>query len=306
MTFGHKSVLLAESIDLLKVDGGKGVFVDATLGLGGHSEEILRRLSPEGRLIGLDLDDRNLADARERLKGSGNFKAVKSNFRDLDVVLQNEGIAEIDGILFDLGVSSAHFDDASRGFSFSKDAPLDMRLDPKAQLTAYDVVNSYKRQDLERVIRDYGEEYKYKRIADFIINRRPIESTAKLAEIAALAKRGMKEKINPATQLFQAVRIEVNDELNAMKEALEKALAILKSGGVIAVISFHSLEDRIVKRYFAMEASDCICENKRMPCMCGHVKRINLLTKKAIIPGEAETSENPRSRSAKLRAAVKI
>jgi 16S rRNA (cytosine1402-N4)-methyltransferase len=306
MTFGHKSVLLAESVDLLKVNGSKGVFVDATLGLGGHSEEILRRLSPEGRLIGLDLDDRNLADAQERLKISGNFKAIKSNFRDLDVVLQNEGIAEIDGILFDLGVSSTHFDDASRGFSFSKDAPLDMRLDPKARLTAYDVVNSYKRQDLERVIRDYGEEYKFKRIADFIINRRPIESTGKLAEIAALAKRGMKEKINPATQLFQAVRIEVNDELNALKEALEKALVSLKSGGVIAVISFHSLEDRIVKRYFAREASDCVCENKRMPCMCGHVKRINLLTKKAIIPGEAETAQNPRARSAKLRAAVKI
>jgi 16S rRNA (cytosine1402-N4)-methyltransferase len=306
MSFSHKSVLLAESVELLKVDGGKGVFVDATLGLGGHSEEILRRLTPEGKLIGIDCDDRNLAEVSERLKGRKNFRAVKANFRDLDIVLRNEGITEIDGILFDLGVSSAHFDDAERGFSFSKDAPLDMRLDPQAPLTAHDVVNSYKRQDLERVIKEYGEEYKYKRIADFIINRRPVETTIKLAEIAALAKRGMKEKINPATQLFQAIRIEVNDELNALKAALEKSIAALKSGGVIAVISFHSLEDRIVKRYFAMEASDCICENKRMPCMCGHIKKIDLLTKKAIIPGEAETSENPRARSAKLRAAVKI
>jgi 16S rRNA (cytosine1402-N4)-methyltransferase len=306
MSFSHKSVLLSEAVDLLKAYGSRGIFVDATLGLGGHSGEILKRLAPEGRLIGLDCDDRNLREAAEKLKGYGNFRAIKANFRDLDAVLQNEGIEQIDGILYDLGVSSAHFDDASRGFSFSKEAPLDMRLDPGAALTAYDVVNSYKRPDLERVIRDYGEEYKYKKITDFIINRRPIETTSKLAEITALAKRGMKEKIDPATRVFQAIRIEVNDELGALKESLGKAVGMLRSGGVIAVISFHSLEDRIVKKYFALEASDCVCENKRMPCTCGHINRINLLTKKAVMPGDAETAENPRARSAKLRAAVKI
>jgi 16S rRNA (cytosine1402-N4)-methyltransferase len=309
MSFEHKSVLLTETLALLNAVSPNGIYVDATLGLGGHSSEILKSLGPLSRLIGIDCDQRNLDQAAAMINETpsrGRFIPVKGNFRDLDIILANLGIAQIDGIIYDLGVSSAHFDDDRRGFSFSKEAPLDMRLDMQSSLTAADVVNNYRASDLERVIRDYGEEYKYKKIADYIIKNRPVTTTTQLAGIIANAKRGMNEKINPATKVFQAIRIEVNDELGALKTSLEKALKLLKPGGRIVVIAFHSLEDRIVKRFFAAESIDCICENKRLECTCAHKRSINLLAKKAIMPQAEETAVNPRARSAKLRAAEKI
>lgn len=309
MSFEHKSVLLKETLALLNADSKNGIYVDATLGLGGHTAEILKALGPLGKLIGIDCDQRNLDQAKAFIKTLPNheqFVPVKGNFRDIDSILETLGISEIDGIIYDLGVSSAHFDDAQRGFSFSKEAPLDMRLDTESPLTAADVVNTYRAADLERVIREYGEEYKYKKIADYIIKNRPIKTTTQLAEIIANAKRGMNEKINPATKVFQAIRVEVNDELGALKISLEKALRLLKPGGRLVVIAFHSLEDRIVKRFFAAESMDCICENKREMCTCKHKHSIKLLTKKAIMPQEEETVLNPRARSAKLRAAEKI
>ena len=309
MSFEHKSVLFKETLALLNSASSNGTFVDATLGLGGHSAGILKELGPQGRLIGIDCDQRNLDQASAFISeqpGHERFTPVKGNFKDLDIILDNLGITEIDGIIYDLGVSSAHFDDASRGFSFSKEAPLDMRLDMQSPLTAADVVNTYRAADLERIIREYGEEYKYRKIADYIIKNRPITTTTRLAEVIASAKRGMNEKINPATRVFQAIRIEVNDELGALKTSLEKSLKALKTGGRIAVISFHSLEDRIVKRFFAAESIDCVCENKRIECNCGHKRAINLLTKKAVVPEDEETAVNPRARSAKLRAAEKI
>jgi 16S rRNA (cytosine1402-N4)-methyltransferase len=309
MNFEHKSVLLNETLALLNSASKNGVYVDATLGLGGHTMEILKTLGPNGRLIGIDCDRRNLDEAEKTVTAAGyadKFTAIKGNFRDIDILLKDLNIEKIDGIIYDIGVSSAHFDDAQRGFSFSKEAPLDMRLDQDAPLTAYEVVNNYRAPDLERVIREYGEEYKYRKIADYIIRNRPIITTTRLAEIVANAKRGMNEKINPATKVFQAIRIEVNDELGALKESLKKALDLLNPGGRIVVIAFHSLEDRIVKRFFAAEATDCICENKREVCICGHKRSVNPLTKKAIIPQQEETDSNPRARSAKLRAVEKI
>ena len=309
MSFEHKSVLLKETLALLNVDGNNGIFVDATLGLGGHSSEILKALGPQGRLIGIDCDQRNLDQATELIKtlpGHERFTPVKGNFRDLDTILEGLGIKFIDGIMYDLGVSSAHFDDAQRGFSFSKEAPLDMRLDMDSPLTAAEVVNKYRAADLERVIREYGEEYKYRKIADYIIKNRPITTTTQLAGIIANAKHGMNEKINPATKVFQAIRIEVNDELGALKASLAKSLKALKPGGRMAVIAFHSLEDRIVKRFMQAESIDCVCENKRVECTCGHKRSINLLSRKAVVPQEEETAVNPRARSAKLRAAEKI
>ncbi|MCE5300831.1 MAG: 16S rRNA (cytosine(1402)-N(4))-methyltransferase RsmH [Spirochaetia bacterium] len=307
MNFTHASVMLNESLEFLNVLGSNGTYVDATLGLAGHSSRMLELLGPNARVLGIECDERNLNEASARLAGDRRFKPVHGNFRDMDVLLKRERIEAIDGVLFDLGVSSAHFDDASRGFSFSKEAPLDMRLDASSGITASDVVNKYRKEELERVIREYGEEHKAGKIADCIIRSRPVKTTVELAEIIKRAKyKPGHEKTHPATQVFQAVRIEVNDEINALRQGLDRSLKLLKSGGRIAVISFHSLEDRVVKQLFAREASDCVCENKRMPCNCGHRASLKLLTKKPAVPAQEEMEANPRSRSARLRAAEKI
>jgi 16S rRNA (cytosine1402-N4)-methyltransferase len=305
MTFEHRPVLLKEAVDLLNIGGNKEIWVDATLGLGGHSQEILKRITKDSLLIGIDRDTESLKIACEKLAAYPNFKAIHGNFKDTAGLLREQGIDAIDGILYDLGVSSLHFDDASRGFSFSKEAPLDMRMDRTQEPTAADVVNKYSRQDLERIIKEYGEERFFRKITDAIIRNRPVNSTTKLAAIAAGAVRG-RQNINPATRLFQALRIEVNGELDAIKSSLETTVPLLKSGGRIAVISFHSLEDRIVKRFFSSESKDCICENKRMACTCGHKKSLTVLTRKPVTPDENETRDNSRSRSARLRAAEKI
>jgi 16S rRNA (cytosine1402-N4)-methyltransferase len=304
MSFEHKSVLLEETAGLLSAAGKKGVFVDATLGFGGHSERILKDMSPEAVLIGIDQDPEALAIATERLKAFPNFRAVQGNFRDLEKILAASGITEISGIMYDLGVSSLQFDKAERGFSFNKEAPLDMRMDPTSELTAWDVVNRYDRADLERVIMDYGEEGHYKKIADYLMKSRPVNTTIKLAEIIAKAKNGGGGRINPATQVFQAIRIEVNGELEAVTKSLSDAVKVTVPGGRICVISFHSLEDRIVKNFFRDRAKGCDCSYN--PCRCGKVRTLELITKKVVTAQWEEVKSNPRSRSAKLRVAQKL
>lgn len=306
MSFSHKSVLLKETTDLLGVDGKQGVFVDATFGFGGHAAEILKRAAAGSKVIALDCDKESLERACENFGQKESLIPVHANFAKLEEAVKSAGFDAVDAVFFDLGVSSMHFDDASRGFSFRNDAPLDMRLDRSGGITAADVVNTYSRAELERVIRDYGEEKFFRKITGFIIDSRPINTTAELAAVISRAVRGPKQGIHPATRTFQAVRIEVNGELDALKHGLIAALKILKPGGRMAVISFHSLEDRIAKRFFSTEAADCVCENKRMPCFCGHKARIKLLTKKPMVPGQEEENTNPRARSAKLRAAEKI
>lgn len=305
MTHEHLPVLLNEALELLNPAAKKGVWVDATLGLGGHSAEILKRISKDSLLFGIDRDMQSLEKTKQNFAVFPNFRALHGNFKDIAELLKAEGVAEIDGALFDLGVSSPQLDDASRGFSFMKDAPLDMRMDKTQELTAADVVNKYSEEDLDRIIRDYGEERFYRRMTAAIIKNRPINNTLRLAAIAAGAVKS-REKINPATRLFQAIRIEVNGELEAVQSGIKSAAAMLKKGGRLAVISFHSLEDRIVKRFFNDGAKDCICENKRMPCRCGHKQELIVLTRKPVTAADAELRDNPRARSAKLRAAEKI
>jgi len=304
MITAHDPVLLNEAMEYLDLKR-KGTWVDATLGLGGHSAEILKRISPGSDLIGIDADGESLEAARKNIGKRENFRAVKSDFRNITDVLDRTGIKTIAGILYDLGVSSLHFDSPERGFSFSHDGPLDMRIDRDGALTAYQVVNRYSEKDLRRIIRDYGEERMFKRAAAAIIRNRPVETTARLAEIIAGAKK-TREKINPATRVFQAVRIEVNGELEAIKESLERVLERIEEKGRIVVISFHSLEDRIVKRFFSRESRDCVCEDKRAACVCGHKRSLKVLTKKPVTPRDEEVSENPRARSSKLRAAEKL
>ncbi len=304
MTFIHAPVLIGEAMEFLKLKE-QGLWVDATLGMGGHSEAILQKIGSGSALIGIDCDAESIGYAEERLKAYNNFKAVKANFRHIDEVLARLNVKEISGVLYDLGVSSLHLDKGERGFSFSKDAPLDMRMDKSKELTAFFVVNNYKRSDLERIILKYGEERNYKRITDAIIKSRPVKSTMELAEIIGKSK-NYREKINPATKTFQAIRIEVNDELNALSESLNKVHGFIVTGGRMVVISFHSLEDRIAKRFFSTETRDCICTDKKGPCNCGHKKTLKVLTKKPVTASGSEITENPRARSAKLRAAEKI
>jgi 16S rRNA (cytosine1402-N4)-methyltransferase len=294
MEIKHIPVLLEETVNLLTSNGGK-IYVDATIGLGGHSYEILKRNS-NVYLIGIDKDPNALEIAEERLKDfEGRFALYQADYKDIDEVLKAEGIDKVDGILMDLGVSMLQLKTPERGFSFNEDAPLDMRMNPEQKLTAYDVVNKYKEKDLARIIKEYGEERFAYRIAKAIAEyrrKKPIETTKELAEIVERAvPKGFYKKIHPATKTFQAIRIEVNKELEHLKEALIKLPTLLNPGGRIAVISFHSLEDRIVKhtlRYFEKEGT------------------LKVLTKKPITPSEEEIKRNPASRSAKLRVAEKI
>jgi 16S rRNA (cytosine1402-N4)-methyltransferase len=294
MEIKHIPVLLEETVNLLTSNGGK-IYVDATIGLGGHSYEILKRNS-NVYLIGIDKDPNALEIAEGRLKDfEGRFALYQADYKDIDEVLKAEGIDKVDGILMDLGVSMLQLKTPERGFSFNEDAPLDMRMNPEQKLTAYDVVNKYKEKDLARIIKEYGEERFAYRIAKAIAEyrrKKPIETTKELAEIVERAvPKGFYKKIHPATKTFQAIRIEVNKELEHLKEALIKLPTLLNPGGRIAVISFHSLEDRIVKhtlRYFEKEGT------------------LKVLTKKPITPSEEEIKRNPASRSAKLRVAEKI
>lgn len=310
MEFKHVSVLLNECIEGLNIKEN-GIYVDGTLGGGGHSLEILKKLSEDGTLIGVDQDKDALKAASERLQDFKNVKFVHSNFYNIDSVLNSLGIEKIDGMLMDLGVSSYQLDEGDRGFSYMQDAPLDMRMNRENALSAYEVVNEYEEQEIYRIIRDYGEEKFAKRIARFIVENReskPIETTLELVEIikAAIPAKARREGPHPAKRTFQAIRIEVNSELSILNKAIEDGVNRLNEGGRMAIITFHSLEDRIVKLKFKELATSCTCPKEFPICVCGGKAKVKLISRKAIEPTKEEVEENPRSRSAKLRVIEKI
>lgn len=310
MEFKHVSVLLDECLEGLDIKEN-GIYVDCTLGGAGHSSEILKRLSKDGLLIGIDQDQDALNAAKERLSQYSNVKYVHNNFYNIDSILEELEIPKVDGILMDLGVSSYQLDEAERGFSYMKDAPLDMRMNKDNDFSAYNVVNDYSEEELYRIIRDYGEEKFSKRVAGFISDRRkinPIETTLQLVDIikAAIPAKARREGPHPAKRTFQAIRIEVNGELAILNKAIEDGVKRLNKDGRMAIITFHSLEDRIVKLKFRELADPCNCPKELPICVCGKEPIIKLISRKPIDPTEKEVEENPRSRSAKLRIAKKI
>lgn len=310
MEFKHVSVLLNECIEGLNIKED-GIYVDGTLGGAGHSSEILKNLSKDGLLIGIDQDEDALKAAKNRLQNYNNVKYVHNNFYNIDSILNELDIEKIDGMMMDLGVSSYQLDEAERGFSYMKDAPLDMRMNRDNSLSAYEVVNNYEEQEIYRIIRDYGEEKFAKRIAKFIIERReekPIDTTLELVEIikAAIPAKARREGPHPAKRTFQAIRIEVNSELSILNRAIEDGVNRLNKGGRMAIITFHSLEDRIVKIKFKELATSCTCPREFPICVCGGKAKVKLITRKAMDPSKEEVEENPRSRSAKLRVIEKL
>ncbi len=311
MTFTHYSVLLEECIQALNIRPD-GIYLDGTLGRAGHSRRIAQQLSAGGRLICVDRDQAALDAAQERLKDwMDRVTLVHSNFSEIDAILDGLGISKVDGMLFDLGVSSPQLDDAQRGFSYMADAPLDMRMDQSEGLTAADVVNGWSQDELRRILLQYGEERYAGLIAAAIVRHRtdkPIETTLELVDIikSAMPGKALKEKQHPAKRSFQAIRIAVNDELTAVDKMICAAVPRLNKGGRLAVISFHSGEDRLVKNGLAAFAKGCTCPPDFPVCVCGKTPDIKLITRKPILPGAQELEENPRSRSAKLRVAEKL
>lgn len=301
--FKHYTVMLNEAVDALECQDGK-IYVDCTLGGGGHSELILKRISPNGQLISFDIDDEAIVHASERLKDYPNLTIVKSSYTNIKSELKKLGIEKITGgVIIDLGASYHQLTKAERGFSFSKNAPLDMRFDMESNFSAYDVVNTYREDDLVRIFSEYGEERFSKRIAKKIVEvrtKKKIETTGELAELIVSATPKIKSAIHPATRVFQAIRIEVNNELKNVNFVMHDILDLLDVGGIISVVSFHSLEDRIVKKILKFESQKCRCNE--MICKCPPPK-IELVNKKPIMASEEEIKENPPSRSAKLRVA---
>ncbi len=298
----HIPVLLEKVVEGLAVKPG-GLYIDATVGEGGHAEAILEASFPDGCLLGIDVDDEALKKAAERLaRFKGRVALVKANYRDLASIARREGFFQVDGILFDLGFAFFQVEDPQRGFSFYLNGPLDMRYDRSGKTSAYHIVNRIPEEELADIIWKYGEEPKARRIAKAIAQARPIRSTLELARIVEQVV-GSGGKIHPATRVFQAIRIAVNQELDNLKEALPQAVELLKPGGRLAVISFHSLEDRIVKEFFRQESRDCICPPEMPVCVCGHKATLKVITQKPITPSPEEVEANPRSRSAKLRIA---
>jgi 16S rRNA (cytosine1402-N4)-methyltransferase len=304
--FEHQSVLLKETMAALAPRPG-GCYIDATVGLGGHAEWLLEASSPDGRLLGLDADPDSLERAAERLARFGpRAQLIHGNFRDLASLASDAGFGRVDGVLFDLGVSSFQLGPTGRGFSFQYDAPLDMRLDPALDQTAADLVNELGVEELAHLFRRFGEEPEAGRIARAIAQRRPISTTRQLADAvgAVLARRGA--RIHPATRTFQALRIAVNDELGALPLALTASVGLLRPSGRLAVIAFHSLEDRIVKEVLRSESRDCLCPPRLPICVCGHRATLRLVRGIAETPSADERAANPRSRSARLRVAERI
>ena len=307
--YTHKSVLLEECLEALHIRPD-GIYVDGTLGRAGHSAEIVRRLD-RGRLIGIDRDAAAIEAAKERLAPwMDRVTLIHGNFADLDQELRENGISGADGMLFDLGVSSPQLDDASRGFSYMQDAPLDMRMDTSAPLTAHEVVNQWSYEELRRILYEYGEERYAPAIARAVVRTREtraIETTLELVDVikGAMPPAALREKQHPAKRSFQAIRIAVNGELDALPPMLKAAVDFLNPGGRLAVITFHSLEDRIVKRAMQDMARGCTCPPEFPVCVCGKKPRIRIVNRKPIVSGAKELEENPRARSAKLRVAEK-
>lgn len=310
MEFKHISVLYNETLDSLNIKDG-GTYVDGTLGGGGHSKGILQR-AKNVHLIGIDRDQEAIKAASERLKEFGEqVTIVNNNFSDIKQILKELNIERIDGAVLDLGVSSYQLDNAERGFSYMHDAKLDMRMNPNDKLSAYEVVNNYTKDELTQIFYEYGEEKWSSRVAEFIVERRkqkPVETTLELVDIikAAIPKKVRVEGSHPAKRIFQAIRIEVNNELGILKDAINDFVDILNPGGRIAVITFHSLEDRIIKKTFSELAMGCVCPKDFPICVCNKQPVVKVIDKKPILPTDKEENENPRSKSAKLRTAEKI
>ena len=309
MDYIHKSVLLDESIAGLNIRED-GIYVDCTLGGGGHTEEILKRAT-KGKVIGIDQDDYAIEKALIKLGSYKNFIPVMNNFSNIDEILDELNIEKIDGIIFDLGVSSFQLDIPERGFSYNHDMPLDMRMDKSQTTTARHIVNGYEENELSRILYDYGEEKWAARIAKFIVQEREhefIETTGQLVTIIkkAIPKQVRQEGSHPAKKTFQAIRIEVNRELEILDNTVKSSVERLNSGGRICVITFHSLEDRIIKNAFVDLNKDCICPPEFPKCMCDHRRKLKIITRKPIIPSEDELTENRRSHSAKLRIGERV
>ena len=306
MEFKHRSVLLEETVNGLNIKPD-GIYVDGTLGGGGHAYEICRRLGNKGSIVGIDQDEAAIEAAGIRLKDFGEkVTIVRSNYCEMKSVLQGLGIDKVDGIVLDLGVSSYQLDTAERGFSYREDAPLDMRMDRRQTMTGRDIVNDYSEKDLYRVIRDYGEDKFAKNIAKHIVierEKRSIETTGQLTEIirGAIPMKFQKKSGHPAKRTFQAIRIELNRELDVLKNSLDEMIDLLNPGGRLCIITFHSLEDRIVKSAFKKNEDPCTCPKDFPVCVCGKVSKGSILTRKPILPSEEELEENSRSKSAKLR-----
>ena len=307
MIFGHKSVLLDETIESLDIKPD-GIYVDGTLGGGGHASEVCRRLGDKGRFIGIDQDADAIAAASERLKEFGDkVTIVRSNYENIDEVLKELGISQVDGIYLDLGVSSYQLDTAERGFTYREDdAPLDMRMDQRNEMTAKDIVNTYSESELFHIIKNYGEDRFAKNIAKHIVRARQekeIETTGELIEIikAAIPAKVRATGGHPAKRTFQAIRIELNKELEVLDNSIDKMTDLLAPGGRLSIITFHSLEDRIVKNRFRINENPCTCPPDFPVCMCGKKSKGRVVTRKPILPSEEELSENKRSKSAKLR-----
>lgn len=303
----HKPVLLIETVELLKVKEN-GVYVDGTLGAGGHSMEILKRLNG-GKLIGIDRDMNAIEIARKNLRDFSNMVTlIKGNFKDIKNILSEVGVDMIDGAVLDLGFSSIQVDDPERGFSYQNDGPLDMRMDKDDDLTAEEIVNTWGEKELAEIISTYGEEKWSSRIAHFIVEargKRKINTTGQLAEIikSAIPARARRTGPHPAKRTFQALRIAVNSEIDILSDALKNFVDVLKPGGRICVISFHSLEDRIVKRTFKELENPCVCPPDLPACVCGKEQKLKIITKKPVLPDLMEIENNPRARSARLRVA---
>jgi 16S rRNA (cytosine1402-N4)-methyltransferase len=305
-TLTHAPVLREEAVQYLAVRPG-GRYLDCTAGAGGHAEAIMEASSPGGLLLGLDADPHALEIAGETLERFGdNVKLAEANFRELFAVCKENNFVPVHGVLFDLGLSSMQLADEARGFGFQVEAPLDMRFGPDQQMRAADIVNEYEEAELANVIWRFGEEAASRRIARAIVKARPVGTTTELASIVSRAVGGRHGRIHPATRTFQALRMAVNDELAALEEALAQAVQVLGDGGRLVVISFHSLEDRIVKQFIARESRDCMCPPEAPACTCGHKASLKAVTRKVVSPGPDEIAANPRSRSARLRAAEKL
>ncbi|MBI2303669.1 MAG: 16S rRNA (cytosine(1402)-N(4))-methyltransferase RsmH [Chloroflexi bacterium] len=302
----HTPVMLAEVVEALKVSPG-GRYVDATVGTGGHTQAILEGCFPSGTVLGIDLDPHALCVAGERLRPYGScLNLVRDNFARIEEICLQYGFRPVDGVLFDLGMSSLQLEEGRRGFSFQDDEPLDMRFDPSQGLTAAHIVNEYPEERLAALLRRYGEERQSRRIARLVVAHRPVTTTGQLAKLVSQAGFFGRQRIHPATRTFQALRIAVNGELENLSRALEQSLSLLSPEGRLVVVSYHSLEDRIVKEFIRREVKGCLCPPGTPVCLCGHEPTLRLVFKGIVTPAEAERSGNPRSRSARMRVVERL